>query len=428
MKKHLIALTTVLLTVLSCSKATEPDPSVGTAVKEIEFSYEGGTQEINVFTEGVEWWDAYASHSWIRLEKDMDNGVLKVSADPCTSVADLEGRIVIYSQIDSVTEISVRQQGNGIIWDRTSKQLMNLKGRVKSVSSYCNPLYSWQLNPGYLSNLQFNEDGMLTHYEFFRQDMQKIKTTFMVDVSYDQDRRISEINATTTDKMGSYPLSFKMKFGYGNHGKYISTYNLFSVSDSWFCYIEERMWMPAMIRDLESIEVTSDFLTKGSIRIDIRTEGSTGTAEGTVGEEKGMVCEYTFAGDYTSKVESQLWFIVSYVPCHTAIEFDPETGNLISMVSRNDEVFGVFTEYKYNQDLANTCSYFRDEIGLYCRISAEYNDNCDLVSMYNDSRDAKGEFAYTYDEYGNWTSMEIKELTGDVWDKPETERTIEYYK
>lgn len=426
MKTHLITLTILLTALVSCTKEPEtgPEVSIDTAIKELEFSYEGGTQTVNVFTENAEWWDAYPSQSWIHLEKDMENGILNVTTAPCSSISDLEGRIVIYSATDSISEIKVKQSGNGIIYDRSSKQLMNLKGRIKSLSSYCNPMFVWQLNPGYLYNLQFNENGMLTHYEFFRQDMMKAKTIYTIDVEYDAQNRISTINGKTDDKKGNFPESFTMKFSYGNHGKYISTYNLFTASDSWFCYIEDRMWMPAMIKDLEKIELTSDFLETGDIFVEIKVDGDTGIAE----DNLGGVNEYTFTGDYTTKIESQIFFIVSYVPCHTTIEVDPESGNRISMTSRNDEVFGRFTENKYNLDLANTCSYFYDGNGLYCEITAEYNDRCDLTSMYNASRDSKGVFEYSYDEYGNWTKMEILELTGDVFSDLETERTIEYYK
>lgn len=423
-----------LFAAFSCSEPESADPSISTVFKEITFPADGGSEDVAVLVKNIAKWDVYSTDSWITVEKDSEQNILHITALRNEDIDGHSGKVIIYSDMDETVEIAITQEGNGILFDRPTKTRLNLYGKVKSCDFYFNPIYMWAQQPMQLANIEFNEYGNMTHYEFYFITDQT--TTFSANLTYDSQERLSEIEVNV-DGHSSFPENYKLQFTYGNHGKYISRQNLFAPIESWNCILYEMVWMPEMIKDLTRIDLTSDYIANyidsNSVRIEIETSGDTGAAyyyaknqSGT--EQKYLLSQYSFTGQYTTGMEFDINFVGIVIPSYVTYELEPASGYITKMTHRNDEVFGILNEWKYLPNLRNTPYSYIAKAGPYYIMTLEHNDNYDVAHLSNKNNNGNAGFEYVYDSFGNWTEIT---LSADTTPKPNksipTKRTITYY-
>lgn len=418
------------LSLYSCTDGTTEEKKLGSAVKEINFPKEGGSERIAVLTVGLDSWNAYATESWINVAVDESSGSITVSAGPTDEISGLAGKVFVYSDIEQMLEIDVTQEGQGVIYERSSLDIMGLHGPVKTVDFYFSPKSLWLAQTQYLSNLEFDEDGMLVHYEY--NYTMGSNTGFTADLSYDDQKRLSSIKVTANASAGSeFPQEMTIDLSYGNHGKYISTQHIFTVAEAWNCPLWQSQWMPRMIKDLSGIKLTSGFIAEyigtDNVRVDIEVEGDSGQAVYTMGDESVVLETYTFSGAYTVGMVYDINFVGIVIPSYITYEVEPESGYISRFVQRNDEVYGILSEEVYSLDVQNSLVSYTDNYQNYSRLKIEYNESLDPVSVIHENYGYSAKFGYTYDADGNWVELDIQEMTQAPQQALRTTRTITYY-
>lgn len=458
-KAYFISMFAALLAVVSaCTK--EGTPSVNSDVTEIEFTTEGGSRTISVSTEGLESWDVYSSASWAEIIPDFTANTITVNVAPTEDIDDKTCDVVIFSDIRQAQMISIIQKGNGIIYDRPSSKQMGFRGKVRLADFYFDPIHMWEHQPGYLYNLEFDKNGMLTYYEFtYKAD---IVVNFAVEVSYNNENRPVKLHAYSSDTSGEvFPSEFVIDFTYGSHGKYVNLQNLFAPIEAWNCPTFYRVWMPDALKNLTGIRLSSDFLRtyqitedgKGINHVDIiidtypedEWEGrwqakyrsylpKSGTDdEGNsiqVPNPEGTLYElnkYEFTGPFTTKMIYDIDFVGIIIPATVTFDLDQRNGLVYTEEIRNDEVFGQLLYKTYHSDFNNSCFRYSDDMGTYYRMDIEYNEKYDVSRLYNGSRDAYADFQYEYDEFGNWKAIECEANSLPLTMFPST-RKIKYYR
>lgn len=414
----------VIISAASCTQSEQPDtPSMTTAVEEVSFPADGGEYTVYLISENVEVWDAYTTASWVEPVIDKENNGVILRCAITDEIQDRECRLIVYSDFEETIEIPIKQEGNGIVYERSSKAIMNLHGNVHEVSFYFNPMYVWERNPSYLSNLVFDENGMLTHFEYFYREMDGSMVNHQAECTYDDLNRIVRMDVD----MGT--ASFALDFTYSDHDKYIPTDNLFAVCEAWGCYIWNRIWMPKMIKNLASVTLTSEYIEPTSYTTRIDVDGDTGQAVYYAeGVEETLLNSYIFNGEWPSSMEFQKYFVGIYIPAFIDYTLDPSTGNLSAIRHYNDEVYGTFYQQYFNDDRMNTMRYCYDNLETYYDMELTYNDRLDLTYLNDIHHGNILSLDYVYDTQGNWTEVTTNEVTGD--DIPvayESTRTITYY-
>lgn len=437
MKRLTIFMTGLLLiltAVLSCTENNGTAPDISTSTESIDFPKEGGEWTIAVDVTGSDTWKAYASCSWISLSPDYEKNTLTIYVPATEDIQDKSEEVIVYSDFEKSVSIKITQKGFGLLHERNSRDLMKIKGKVKGMDFYFDPAHIWEVNPMYFYNLEFSETGMLTHYEYWDRYMDGSMMNYYADVAYDDQNRLESIRVRTdAGDADNYPKEFTLSFEYGNHGKYISTRNLLSFADSWFCYVREQIWLPEMIRNLEKITLSSEFIEratdgecKSPVSLAISVDGNEGKA--TYHREKDYEwITYGFTGDYTTSMKYSITFVGWTIDSFVNYEIDPVTGNILRMRHYNDEVFGTFMEKCYNEDLYNTPATCEDNVWTYYRMAMEYNERYDLTTLTADNYGYRADFAYSYDAFGNWTGLQLGEGSqAPIVPLPET-RSITYY-
>lgn len=434
MRKTILSLAMLLnLTVFilpSCSDSTIEDKRLGAAVTEVKFSKEGGSERIAILAVGIDSWKAYATESWIDVTVDESGGSIIVSVAPTEEISDLFGKVFVYSDLEQMQEIDVTQEGRGIIYERSSLDIMGLHGPVKTVDFYFSPKSLWLMQTQYLSNLEFDEDGMLVHYEYVYKTGTSV--SFAADLSYDDQRRLSRIKVSTNASAGTdFPRDMTIDLCYGNHGKYISTQHIFTVAEAWNCPLWQSQWMPRMIKDLSGIKLTSDFIAEyigvDNVTVDIEVEGDSGEAVYMMGDNTAVLETYTFSGPYTSCMIYDIDFVGIVIPSYITYEIEPESGYISRFIQRNDEVYGVLSEEVYSMDVQNSLVSYTDNYQNYSRLSIVYNESLDPITVTHDSYGYFARFGYTYDDNGNWVELDIQEMTQNPLMALQTTRTVTYY-
>lgn len=423
-------LSLVILIPSSCSEDTTGEKRLGAAVKEVNFPKEGGSERIAVLAEGIDSWSAYSTESWIEVAVDETVGSVTVSAAPTDEISGLSGKVFVYSDIEQMLEIDVTQEGCGVIYGRSSLDIMGLHGPVKTVDFYFSPKSLWLMQTQYLSNLEFDEDGMLVHYEY-DYAMGSV-TRFAADLSYDDRNRLVRIDVSTNAVVGSeFPQEMTIDLSYGEHGKYISTQHIFSVAESWNCPLWQSQWMPRMIKDLSGIRLTSDLIAEyigtDNVSVDIEVEGDSGEAVYTMGDQTVLLETYTFLGDYTAGMVYDIVFVGIVIPSYITYEVEPESGYISRFIQRNDEVYGILSEEVYSLDVQNSLVSYTDNYQNYSRLKIEYNDRLDPISVIHENYGYSARFGYTYDDNGNWVELDVQEMTQAPQQALETTRTVTYY-
>lgn len=449
-----------MLAAVSCSGTLSPE--IHADIEEIAFSTEGGSKTVKVSVHDATSWTAAATGSWIDIEPDVNAGTVKVTVEPTEDIEDKTGEIIVYTDAETPAKIAVTQKGNGIIYDRTSLKLMGIKGKVRSMDFWFNPMHMWEVQPGFFRNLEFSKEGMLTHFEFsFKQG---VVVDFSVDADYDEHNRITEARFTTSDIYSRYfPSEYAIRFTYGNHGKYVCLENVFYPIETWNCMVCNWAWLPFSMKDLTEVRLVSDYLSSFQT-----TEDGRGTdhVEMIFGEEtdsekaaeypycmkykmylpntddegnkvpnpEGTLYDlnhYAFTGNYTTRMEYDTPFVGIMIPVDVTFDVDQRTGHIYTHEIRNEDVYGEMPLlYKrFYADFRNSCFHYEDDLGTYYRMDISYNENGDVSELYNASRRATAKFDYTYDKYGNWEALHIDSNveipgSGDI----KTSREIKYYR
>ena len=129
----LISAGVLLPALYSCTEDAPVEKKLDTSARELNFSKDGGSRQVFIVSEGVDFWDAYSTESWIDVAVDRDGGRLTVTVAPSKEINGLSGKVFVYSEMEQMQEISVAQEGRGNIYGRSSLDIMGLRGPVKSV-------------------------------------------------------------------------------------------------------------------------------------------------------------------------------------------------------------------------------------------------------------------------------------------------------
>ena len=318
---------------------------------------------IDVKAENVSW-KATTEAGWLTLKnaEGTADGTITVEAQSNTTTDPQNATIVIKAEgVDDVTITVTQDAGEptitepAIIWDRSSRSRMNLQGDVKTVSVFGN-----HLDDTFIYNLTFDDNGMLSSY-----DRMYGSTTVHFTLTYDGENRLTKI---ATDE-------FAIDLGYADHGKYVSTDNIFTTSIA--------------------INVSGD---QGNIVYDGDEEGATPIA---------------FSGEFMSEYKGEGY----YATTETFI-VNPENGNLL--VHHIIDPFGAM-DRKYNDDRINSIS---ELTGGDIQQKAVYNENLDMTRVENiDDASKNFDIAYEYDEHQNWIKATY---SGGSYDGEVLDRTVTY--
>ncbi|MGN0195763.1 MAG: BACON domain-containing protein [Candidatus Cryptobacteroides sp.] len=448
-----------MIAAVSCAEDVL-SPEIHADTEAIAFDTEGGSQTVKVTVMDAASWTATTTGSWINIESNVDAGTIEVTVEPTRDIEDKTGEIIVYTDAETPARIAVTQEGNGIIYDRTSLKLMGIKGKVRSMDFWFDPMHMWEQQAGFFRNLQFNTEGMLTHFEFtFKQG---VVVDFAVDAEYDDNNRITSAHFTTSDLYSQYfPSEYTIQFTYGNHGKYVCLENVFYPIETWNCLVYNRAWLPFAMKDLAEVRLVSDYLKGYQItedgkgidhvelvfceednqevaavypysvkyRMYLPETDDDGNKTPNPGGTLYDLNHYAFTGNYTTRMKYDTPFVGIMIPVDVTFDLDQRTGLIYTHEVRNDEVFvGRPLLYKrFYADFRNSCFRYEDDLGTYYRMDISYNDNGDISALYNASRLASAKFDYTYDKYGNWVEMSIDtntELSTDI----KTSREIKYYR
>ena len=83
----LISAVVLLPALYSCTEDTPvEEKKLDSSLKELNFSKDGGSQQIFIVSEGVDSWDAYSTESWIDVAVDRDGGILTVTVAPSKEI------------------------------------------------------------------------------------------------------------------------------------------------------------------------------------------------------------------------------------------------------------------------------------------------------------------------------------------------------
>ena len=316
------------------------------------------------------------------------------------------GRIVFTGEGAANVTVRVTQIGDipmvpepEIIWDRSARSRLNLKGRVKTVSVLYNPLIFAGYNQ--VNDAQFDKHGNLTgfaSYGGYSGDM-------FYTATYDSQNRL----ATFTQSFdGGKAVA---EFHYGDHGVYIPTSTLlYDLSYSVYTYNE--LWIPKFIKNLESITFERTGSDPGEMVYEIDRENGTGTLSGTSDHD------LTIEGDFVT-------LVISHYPGFNdnfdQYEFNTENGNLINEQT-GITIGNPMDNLTYNDDYLNTLAGNISDYA-YNQYTCSYNENSDLAAF--DSNDDSYDYTitYGYDSMGNW----IKAVKTQNGEETVIERTITYW-
>ena len=350
---------------------------------------------IDVKAENVSW-KATTEAGWLTLKnaEGTADGTITVEAQSNTTTDPQNATIVIKAEgVDDVTITVTQDAGEpaitepAIIWDRSSRSRMNLQGDVKTVSVFGN-----HLDDTFIYNLTFDDNGMLSSY-----DRMYGSTTVHFTLTYDGENRLTKI---ATDE-------FAIDLGYADHGKYVSTDNIFT-NLSWSFNTDFKVWLPRFIKNLSSITAAD---AEYSTSIAINVSGDQGNIVYD-GDEEGAM-PIAFSGEFMSECKTE-----GYYATTETFTVNPENGNLL--VHHIIDPFGAM-DRKYNDDRINSIS---ELTGGDIQQKAVYNDNLDMTRV-EDIDDASKSFdiAYEYDEHQNWIKATY---SGGSYNGKVLDRTVTY--
>lgn len=387
----LLALGTV-----SCDDDEAPVRSLSATPGTLTFTATPDTPKtIDVKAENVSW-KATTEAGWLTLKnaEGTADGTITVEAQSNTTTDPQNATIVIKAEgVDDVTITVTQDAGEpaitepAIIWDRSSRSRMNLQGDVKTVSVFGN-----HLDDTFIYNLTFDDNGMLSSY-----DRMYGSTTVHFTLTYDGENRLTKI---ATDE-------FAIDLGYADHGKYVSTDNIFT-NLSWSFNTDFKVWLPRFIKNLSSITAAD---AEYSTSIAINVSGDQGNIVYD-GDEEGAT-PIAFSGEFMSEYKGE-----GYYATTETFTVNPENGNLL--VHHIIDPFGAM-DRKYNDDRINSIS---ELTGGDIQQKAVYNENLDMTRVENiDDASKNFDITYEYDEHQNWIKATY---SGGSYDGEVLDRTVTY--
>lgn len=438
MKKILDLCVIVVFATLAeaCSKhETVPYVSPDLSVDETElwFSKDGGSEIVTVSSQGLEHLSAYSSSSWIGLsEIDPETGSLIVSVEKTEEIGDLTGEVVVYSELDTTCRILVTQEGNGIIYDRSTLEIMNLHGKVKECSFFFDPTYVWEQNSSYLYNLKFNENGMLTYMEYFNLNMGGSKITCYCTLTYDDLNRLTNIDVQTDGVVSMEdmtPFEYSISLEYGDHGKYIETERIFGFLEENTTWLWYRVWMPRMIKDITKVTVYNNVTTPTDFYLDFEINEADGSAYLHTSDEPQLLNAYTFIGQYTSTVDYMMNFLgIISTDSRLTYTVEPESGYLTGLVQTSSVMGDIpIMDKAYSDDLSNSLMSYVESLNFNYNMLIDRNENSDIIGIDESTHGLQAAYQYEYDDNGNWVEITSANLSVEATYPFETKRTIVYY-
>lgn len=429
--KNLYLFSFLLLPLSAISCQQEPDPvpgSIQPVVTEMTFPRWGNTQTLEIEALNLTDWNAYSDMSWIELgEPNLKNGTIEVTVKTTEELNDLHGEIIIYSELEEVAKVAVTQKGNGTIYHRPTSLLLNIKGPVKTVDFYFNPIYVWERNSSHIQNLVFDELGRISSmtYTELTPDMPPVTNTHDATFTFDDQNRPLNMTVISRDLITAYgPYEFSIDFTYDNSEKYIEVHQLFYdyFETAVQLYTDARIWMPRMLKGLRRIDLESNVLQAKSYRMDFepRDDGSilcSDTIEkydGTI--DRKELYTYYFEGNYTKSCQ---YWKVAYADMERevlhSVDFviDPESGNILSETiiftdHENNNMTDLLREKHYHSNFINSCYSFYDlnTFGYYMNI--EYDEQWNATYINDIFRSVTSEYEYEYDEWGNIVHLDLR--------------------
>ena len=383
--------------------APESRPELSVNETEIWFSREGGTDTVIVTSEGLDHLNAYSSSSWISLSDiDPETGNLVISVEKTEEIGDLAGEVVVYSELDTTYRIKVTQEGNGIIYDRSSLEIMNLHGKVKELSFYFDPTYVWEQNASYLYNLKFNEAGMLTYMEYFNLNMGGSKINCFCTLSYDDQNRLVNIDVKTDGVISMEdmtPFEYSISLEYGDHGKYVDVERIFGFLEENTTWLWYRVWMPRMIKDIKRVTVYNNVTNPTDFYLDFEINETDGSAYLYTSEEPQLLNAYTFNGGYLTRLV--------------------QTSSVMGDTPIMDKT--------YSDVLCNPLMTYVEGLNFNYNMLIERNENSDIIGISESNHGLQADYQYRYDGNGNWVEITSGNLSIVATYPFETSRTIVYY-
>lgn len=376
-----------------------------------------------VTAEHVDKWEIQTSDTWYTYDiadTPDEDGRYEVMV----SVGDYDGTEDRYGELQ-VTAEGVESQTVEIvqfcpapeaeepenIWQRSYRSRMNLRGVVQEVSSYVNFFTLDQI-----TDLNFGQDGMI---QSFGVDYMGYGTrTVRVDALYDD---IYSLNASWDG--GGY---FTIELTYGSHGKYIPVWEFFQKMEESSISLEYTAWMPRVIYNLESVDITYHEPdegygeTDGTVSAKWTVSGNTALLNTAIDYSYGSstyIQSITFNGEYPQSIHTGDGNIYDY-------EMNPSNGYMVSYAEyyEGSEPSG-YTHF--NEDNINSISS-NDSPESWSGFTTTYDEYLNLTSCTYGHEAPTLSFSITYpgfDRFGNWTEAIVfytfQELTYD--------RTITYY-
>ena len=342
-------------------------------------------QTIHVSAQNVRW-EARTETEWITLKDNEGDGDGSFTVHTGYNTTGLErtGKIVVAGEGVEDVEIVVEQQGEAaVIWDRSSLSRMNLWEAVKGVS-----FFGMYVNNSIvsLSDLKFDEAGMLT--AFRRENAQG--ATLNYTLGYDDQHRLTDLVCGDNS----------LHIGYGTHGQYISTDNLFNNIGLLF-NADYNIWLPRFIKDLETIDVTTTNRSGATVtdRFVVRTTQS----EGSILWDDDEIETFTLENGFTATNRFDYWGTID-----GTFTVNPINGNLLQHIQsiEGQRILNIF----YNDDFINTVAEVYGEPSSLMT----YNDNLDVASVTDADNGRTSRMNYTYDERNNWVKMDISGYAGNT--------------
>lgn len=374
--------------------------------EQLAFSSNAQSGTFMVTPVNLDSWTATSEDSWISCEvaktpNEEGRYAVTVTVDENTSYEeDRYGFVTVSAEgVESksilIGQFCKEKVVDSFLWNRPSTSRMNLKGKVKTMSAYSNFCYP----DDKLINLSFDTDGNLSGFG----TENYIGDEVTAKITYSNGNRIDKITAKWSGD--SY---YEIDFTYGDHGKWVPTWNLFSKLTEFSIDFKYKAWFPAVIKNLIGIDV---IYHKGASEYEGESNGKT-TLNWTV-TESGLHLGGKMSYSWGDSVYSQdinydgAWPVKLTNSDNAVIEyvFNPENGYRISECeySKESEPNG---KTLFNDDTINSLKG-NDSSDEYTAFNCTYDDFMDLVK-YNASEWSSYTVAYERDLKGNWTKATVK--------------------
>ncbi len=345
---------------------------------------------VGVAASHVDWQIEQPAEKWITVEADREAATIRVSVEENTEPTPRNGSFRITGEGVEPVVVTVAQPQGIRFWDRSIACRMGYRGGVKSVARHIDLVN----NDGEIElyDLEFDRQGNLT--QFTREE-----DAMTVTVAYDAQNRITEIAA----KASGYDFSFL--FEYGNHGKYIPTFEVFEYDLDEMFPVDFRVWLPGLMKDLAVMKVRDRLTPDNNVDYRFTIAGDKATLDCLLESGEMFYPEYytiDFAGDYPKQLDSEGYEYATYA-------IDAASGKILQQTMHSYYEIA----FERSPDRRNTIA--RALYGSF-DMTLAYNEQLDVVSRtMTAGADGMASLTvtYAYDEAGNWTQTTLTPAGGE---------------